>query len=118
MPIDSCAGNADLTDAFERLALIGLSVHVGTTLVAEVVSQHLDRVRREFLGIEFDIGTLVLSRHKPTGSGQSPFFRPVGLFHTTPLAIRRGCDHSGVSESASEVTIAQTPIRPSCTPAL
>jgi hypothetical protein len=29
--IDSCAGNADLADAFKRLALIRRSVHVGTT---------------------------------------------------------------------------------------
>jgi|GEM_PF-3392925 len=39
----------------ERLALIRRSIHVGTTFVAEVVSQHFDHVRREFLGIEIDV---------------------------------------------------------------
>ena len=43
MLIDSCAGNADLTDAFERLALIRRSIHVGTTLVAEVVKFFLSK---------------------------------------------------------------------------
>ena len=45
MLIDSCAGNADLTDAFERLALIRRSVHVGTTLVAEIVRDFLPEAR-------------------------------------------------------------------------
>src|SRR4051812_26256017 len=49
----------------------------------------------------------------PIGSSHLPPFNTVGLLSITPLAIRRGVDHRGFSESGLSVMIAHTPPRPS-----